>query len=157
MEFTEEQLKRFWDKVKIGKPDECWEWQASIHPLGYGNIRMRSISKSGQLRAHRVSYMITNGEIPEGLFVCHKCDNRACVNPNHLFLGTPKDNSEDMSKKGRSIKGRKTGRKVIGYSKINKEIADQIRNDLLPYSQLIKKYGVCKSTISYVKNNKIWN
>jgi hypothetical protein len=91
-------LNRFWSKVK--KTDNCWEWQACKNEHGYGilNIGKRGL---GKIRAHRLSFIIHKGEIPESLLVCHRCDNPTCVNPEHLFLGTQKDNTQDMIKKGR--------------------------------------------------------
>jgi hypothetical protein len=88
--------KRFWSKVNKNAPNGCWEWTGS-NTHGYGQIWV-----NGRLhRANRVSYEIHFGEIPDGLFVCHKCDNPACINPDHLFLGTNSDNMKDCSLKGR--------------------------------------------------------
>ena len=94
-------MKRFWDKVKIAGPDECWEWQASIGKNGYGAFKF-----DGWMRpASRIAWLLTNGEIPDGMLVCHKCDNRKCCNLNHLFLGTHADNMQDMMNKGRYVSG----------------------------------------------------
>lgn len=87
---------RFWSKVNIGAADACWPWLASTKN-GYGQINV-----GGEISyAHRLSYEFANGEIPSGLFVCHRCDNKSCVNPVHLFLGTQQDNMDDMIAKGR--------------------------------------------------------
>jgi hypothetical protein len=86
---------RFWNKVN--KTKKCWEWLATKNNKGYGRIQVNGKSRL----AHRISYGLKNGEIPRGLEVLHKCDNPLCVNPKHLFLGTHKDNLQDMAKKGR--------------------------------------------------------
>lgn len=89
---------RFWAKVDKRGPNECWPWLGAITRYGYGKF---SISTGKACTATRVAYQLTLGEIPEGMFILHRCDNPACVNPNHLFIGTANDNMADQRAKCR--------------------------------------------------------
>lgn len=87
--------QRFWEKVD--KTEECWNWTAATRNSGYGCIKV-----NGKVQdSHRLSWSLVNGDIQNGLFVLHRCDNRLCVRPDHLFLGTQKDNMRDATSKGR--------------------------------------------------------
>jgi HNH endonuclease len=93
---TEVRETNFWRRVDKRTPAECWNWQGTLTYKGYGQLGTR-----GQI--HRYAWEIANGEIPKDLYVLHTCDNRKCVNPGHLFLGTALDNARDMVKKGRHV------------------------------------------------------
>jgi hypothetical protein len=94
--YNDKIAQRFWSKVD--KTDGCWNWKAAVWN-GYGNFRVKSYGSMA--RSHRVAWELTFGEIPDRMCVCHKCDNRICCNPSHLFLGTQGDNVRDMDLKGR--------------------------------------------------------
>jgi hypothetical protein len=103
---TEEDLKRFWDKVN--KTDSCWLWTAGCFQGGYGAFQLDGRTR----RAHKLSWEITNGPVAAGLQVMHNCpggDNPKCVNPTHLLLGTPDDHGKDRAKKGQAAKGERHG------------------------------------------------
>ena len=137
--------------AKVSKGPECWIWNGSTGKNGYGRIgagRGRS-----PLLAHRASWMVHVGPIPHGLLVCHTCDVRNCVNPEHLFLGTAKDNTMDMISKGRMS---------VGESRPNAVLTDETARELRAYSgpmtqsQLGELYGISQSHVSSVINGKRW-
>lgn len=102
--------ERFWPKVRERAPNKCWLWQAAKMPAGYGVFSVRGVKQ----RAHRVAYELCVRPIPAGMFVLHRCDTPACVNPLHLFLGTHTDNMRDKIAKGRAFNGRKARTQLTG-------------------------------------------
>ena len=136
--------ERFWSKVDIGESDDCWNWMASVQNSGYGHFRM-----NGKLElTHRVSWMLTNGEIPEDLQVLHICiTNRRCVNPRHLYIGTQQDNINDMMNQRRNGNVKLTDEEVI-------EIRKKYKTGEYTQQRLADEYGVHRSNIGRIVNNK---
>lgn len=141
---------RFWAKVNIGLPDACWEWKSTLYPTGYGAIQHEGKTKY----AHRVGYELHNNSlIPPGFLVMHSCDNRACINPAHLRLGTPQDNTIDMFSKNRGYRAQ--GVKHHN-AKLNDEMVTRIRQDPRSHSLVASELGLHKSTIRLIRLGVSW-
>ena len=141
MEITERDLCRFWSKVN--KTDYCWEWTGWASLLGYGKFVIKNVSFS----AHRISWLIHFGDIPEGLCVLHKCDNRRCIRSNHLFLGTHKDNTQDMYNKNRQ------------GSKLTEDIVLKIRSMYecgISQKEIMDYFDIPRTTIYSIVHRKTW-
>lgn len=151
-------LKSSFEKNVIRK-DGCWEWKGSKDKNGYG-VMSCNISM-GPSRAHRASWIIHNGSIPSGLFVCHYCDNPTCTNPKHLWIGTHKQNNDDKISKGRANCPPPPYKKgsQVGTSKLNESEVKQIKRLFskgLTNHDISLKYKVSKSTIGRIKNGQSW-
>lgn len=147
---------RFWEKVNIKSDLECWEWEGSKYYNGYGQF-YKSPTK---IVAHRMAYELTYGNIRnKKLLVCHKCDNRGCVNPNHLFLGTHKDNLADMYRKNRQnnadTRGIKNGRAKLTDNDIINIRKTYIRGQISA-KKLGEKYGISETTCLRIINRQGW-
>lgn len=128
----------------IKLPNECWEWQGALQGKGYGF----TIYKGKTMTAHRASYIVFKQEIPDRLQICHHCDNKKCINPKHLFLGTGSDNMQDAMTKGRMknvfSKGHKSTRRFLSETKVK-----SIKKSLLQYPAISLKDIAKKHKISY--------
>ncbi len=154
-----------WLESRIEKMDSgCWEWNRSRRATikgkkGYGLVGINDPSKHNRTStgAHRIAWKIFKGPIPEGLMVLHKCDNRPCCNPDHLFLGTNQDNMDDMVKKGRSARtrGEKNGNCKHSKSLIKAAISEY-KPKLGIYRSLSQKYGIPYQTLYAAINGRNW-
>lgn len=134
------------EKVKSG----CWEWLGSERRRGRGYGQMKIAQKS--YFAHRVSYEIFCGPIDDGKFVCHRCDNPKCVNPDHLFLGTHQDNVDDQVAKGRQVKGTVNGRAKLTEDDV---LAIRAAEGVLQ-KDLAAQFGISRQQVSNIRNGILW-
>jgi hypothetical protein len=150
---TPKPVSRFWSKVD--KSGDCWLWTAFVDDCGYG--RFRPTSKSSMNMAHRHAWMLTYGPIPEGLLVCHRCDNPACVNPDHLFLGTHAENMTDMASKGRSRDsfGEQNPRAKLTENTV-REIRARYAAGGITLKQLGAEYSVSDQAVWRLVHRKSW-
>jgi hypothetical protein len=153
---------RFWEKVDKGGPvpdhrpelGPCWVWMGCKNAYGYGVLSERTgYNRFKQIGAHRLSYELTRGE-REGLLVCHHCDNRACVNPDHLFLGTPAENTADMCAKGRGLVGERNHAAILTFDDV--KIARERYAAGESTADLARDYGVSKSAMRAAISGAQW-
>lgn len=143
--------QRFEEKYTVNRVTGCWDWHGSKNKKGYGHMGRPGSNRL--IKAHRASYLIHNGYLPDDEFVCHRCDNPSCVNPNHLFLGSHKENMKDMTDKGRQAKGEncRTSKLTSGdVVSIRKEAASKTQ------AQLARDYGVSPGYVWGLLNNLYW-
>ncbi len=154
-DFTTQDVARFNSKIDKSSPNGCWEWTAGAIRNGYGRFKLHG----KDVLAHRVAYKIYVGDIPDGLFVCHSCDNPRCCNPAHLWLGTNADNTKDMVEKGRCRSAGPRGEQN-GMSRLTKADVLEIKSKRAYGTNqyvLAKEYGVSQSLISLVCSGKVWS
>lgn len=147
---TTEVKERFWSKVAVGRKQDCWEWLAAKNYKGYGRFRL----DGRRVGAHRVAYEFAGGSVPEGLCVCHICDNRSCVNPGHLFIGTVADNNADMAAKGRAPCGEEHGRAKLTEAQV-KEIRTRCKSGE-SQNAVAKDFAVSQSAVWLIFHGKNW-
>lgn len=140
--------ERFWKKVDKSGPNGCWNWTAYRNKKGYGQFKFGCST----VPAHRVSYALVHGWPVVDWLVCHKCDNPSCVNPDHLFAGTVRDNAIDMARKGRG--GSRWGGQKLAVPDVIC-IKARLQRGAKP-APLAREYGVSIFTICKIKDGKIW-
>lgn len=145
---------RFWSKVQRGSEHECWPWVGHRNRLGYGRFTyVRGMTQ----QATRIAWLLWHGSLPPNdMFVCHSCDNPPCVNPNHLWLGTCKQNVQDMVQKGRHNPTPKRGEES-NKAKLSAAQALEIYNSNEPHKVLAERYGVSATAIYWIKTGKNWS
>lgn len=165
---SQQDIERFWNSVDKtpgqGPQRECWEWTGGKFKKGYGRIDIRNRG----VKTHRLAYYLTYGLWPENL-VLHRCDNRPCVNPTHLFIGTDADNAADRSQKGRSAAGDRNGTRLcpesrprgnaVWSAKLTPEDIIKIRKQYAegaPQHVIAKGFGVKRNSVNYIVHRKTW-
>lgn len=140
----------FDEKYQAVTESGCWLWMAAVSSSGYGAIKLGR----GMQLAHRVSWMIHRGSIPPGSLVCHRCDTRSCVNSDHLFLGSPQDNMDDMRNKGRQDY-------PAGQRHSHAALSDRdvyaIRASGLTSVEVSRRFGIAECTANQILHRKAWN
>lgn len=163
---TANDRERFWSRVKQGPG--CWEWQAGTYnTTGYGQFWVRS--RRLRARAHRIAYELSTGAHPGEMLVCHTCDNRTCVRPDHLFIGTHADNARDRNAKNRQARGRRNGAYTQpgsrrrgsrnGRAKLTEDQVVRMRGEInggMSLSEAARRYGVTVQVVWEIHHRKIW-
>jgi DNA-binding Xre family transcriptional regulator len=143
--------ERFLAKVCPEPGSGCWLWRGQLNQSGYGVLWLDGKSRI----AHRVAWVFFRGEIPPGVLVCHTCDVPACVNPEHLFLGTHTDNARDREEKGRSMLGEKIHSARLSAEQVSR-IKAMLAEGRMYMSELARAFGVTPSTISSIAKGVTW-
>jgi hypothetical protein len=142
-------ISRFWSYVDIKGEDECWEWKGVLDIGGYGHFSLNG----KHIPAHRLSYQLYYGDIPEGKQINHTCHNRKCCNPFHTYAGTHKDNMDDMVRMNRQANGESQGMAKLTEKQVV-EIKENRNN--LSQRKLGELYGVKHNTIGNILRNRTW-
>lgn len=145
---------RFFALVDVREKDTCWPWLGQRKPTGHGRFQASKFEKTG---AHQIAYLLSKGRIPDGLCVCHSCDNGWCCNPAHLWLGTRLENHEDCTAKGRR-KGQsnRTRGSQSHLSKLTEDQVTQILRSDANNLELAEQFGVHAAHISKIRTKRAW-
>lgn len=139
---------RFWNNIV--EDGECWIWQGTVSSNEYGVITLDGVNRP----THVLSYELSNGEIPEGLFVLHKCNRKLCINPDHLYIGTHNDNMRDMADSDVN-KGEGNGNSILTEKDV-REIKKLIASRMITYNNIAQNYGVKRQTIKDIALGRTW-
>ncbi len=151
MVLTERQMNRFKHGYIVNEKTGCWEWASARYPNGFGLLN----AGPKILLAHSVSCILKHGKIPKGKVVCHKCDNKPCVNPEHLFIGTQAENLEDMKNKGRGSDGEKNGMAVLSPRSVRLIRLIRKFGDFT-YEEIAALFGVSYTCVQLIVSKKGW-
>lgn len=147
--------KRLYGNIQKDETTDCWVWLGSKNQKGYGRLHLRENGKRIQLATHRLSYTLEYGTDPNELLVCHHCDNPSCINPEHLFLGTIKDNNNDAFKKKRNqVIGLKN--RVLTEEQVREIKKELQKNNNASLSKIGSWYDVSPACIHSIKHGKSW-
>jgi len=155
LNLNQKTIDRFWSKVDIKDKDECWNWNAAMRPNGYGQF---SVNKYPH-KSHRISYILTYGEIPDGKVICHNCANRRCVNPFHLRADTQKENIREARRLGAYQNIKQVKGTECPSSKLSEKDVIEIKKLLstkISQWDIARLFNVRQCTISDIKLNKTW-
>jgi hypothetical protein len=154
--------ERFWSKVQVAGPLDCWPWMRGKSARGYGQAKFRGKTE----RSHRVAYLLDNGPIADRLCVCHACDNPSCCNPGHLWLGTHGDNNRDMAAKGRAVSPKLDHSKIphargeeSNLAKITAAAVVEIRSRRASGERrglIAKDFGISPTHVWAIAARKVW-
>lgn len=158
--FPQRVIDRFHRSYRAGARTDCWAWNLARHKSGYGRFKVFGRS----IRAHRIAYELAKGPIPEGMYVCHRCDNPECVNPDHLFVGTPAENSQDRDRKGRHGSWTKPEARPRGEAQDGARLTDENVRDIraryaaggVTQKALAEEYDVGETTVFNVIHRLNW-
>lgn len=155
--------ERFWSKVDRREPDECWEWTGARLAQGYGFLKAGPLYERDTMwvKAHRLSWEIDHGElVPDGKYICHRCDNPPCVNPAHLYLGTAKNNAQDRADRRRGREHRDRGelspRAKLTETDVRSIIVELQRLPRRSQASIAEEFGVKQPQISRIMRRESW-
>ena len=157
LEVFKSKSNKFWKQVNIRLSDQCWPWQGTLQKNGYGDFDFRLRGIRYRCSSHRTSYMLThNCQIQKGLCILHSCDNRRCVNPNHLFIGTQKDNIHDMMNKNRHPRPSGENSSAAKLTMSDVKAIRQRASDGEKLCDIAEDFPVDRTQISRIVSKKRW-